>query len=413
MNKKLFTQIKNEWHSNLWIMAELLLVSVIMWFIVDYIYVKVSIYEQPRGFDISHCYLLDIDKLSEKSPNYNANLKEETDEVNELINRLQRYPEIEAVSLSHWSYPYDGSNSNCNIACDTMKNDDYIYKRIITPDFFRVFQYRGTRGETPEQLAAMLKNNTFIASGNIFKQKYNIKFSSLIGKQFHFDGDTTTALKLAAAYLPVKNTDYEEAYSSKSVAFLLEKKDQNSKNELCIRVRAKEDKNFIPKLWKDCSKQLRIGNIYISQIRSFSDIRHNYQQIETNDMRNYLFGMGFLLLNIFFGLLGTFWFRTQQRRGEIALFKALGSTQASIFIRLLSEGILLLAIITVPAVIIDWNLAHAELNQAMNGTTLAAPRFIFTIMITFLLIALMIVAGNWFPARKAMKIQPAEALHEE
>lgn len=39
MNKKLFTQIKNEWRSNLWLVTELLLVSVVLWYIVDYMYV--------------------------------------------------------------------------------------------------------------------------------------------------------------------------------------------------------------------------------------------------------------------------------------------------------------------------------------------------------------------------------------
>lgn len=56
MNKKLFTQIKNEWRSNLWLVTELLLVSVVLWYIVDYMYVQTSIYNEPRGFDISHCY---------------------------------------------------------------------------------------------------------------------------------------------------------------------------------------------------------------------------------------------------------------------------------------------------------------------------------------------------------------------
>ena len=32
MNKKLFTQIKNEWRSNLWLVTELLLVSVVLWY---------------------------------------------------------------------------------------------------------------------------------------------------------------------------------------------------------------------------------------------------------------------------------------------------------------------------------------------------------------------------------------------
>ena len=45
MNKKLLTQIKNEWRSNLWLVTESLLVSVVMWYIVDYMYVKAAVYD--------------------------------------------------------------------------------------------------------------------------------------------------------------------------------------------------------------------------------------------------------------------------------------------------------------------------------------------------------------------------------
>lgn len=55
MNKKLIKQIRNEWRSNLWIFTELLIVSVVMWFVTDYLYVMISNYNSPRGFDISHC----------------------------------------------------------------------------------------------------------------------------------------------------------------------------------------------------------------------------------------------------------------------------------------------------------------------------------------------------------------------
>ena len=115
--------------------------------------------------------------------------------------------------------------------------------------------------------------------------------------------------------------------------------------ELCVRVREGQDNDFIERLKADSESQFRIGNIFISEIRSFKDIRRNYKQAWTNDIRNYVMGMGFLLLNIFLGLLGTFWFRTQQRRSEIALHKAHGATDRAIFSRLLSEGILLLSLI--------------------------------------------------------------------
>ena len=60
MNKKLLTQIKNEWRSNLWLVTELLLVSVVMWYIVDYMYVKAAVYYEPRGWSFSefHWYSL-------------------------------------------------------------------------------------------------------------------------------------------------------------------------------------------------------------------------------------------------------------------------------------------------------------------------------------------------------------------
>ena len=123
--------------------------------------------------------------------------------------------------------------------------------------------------------------------------------------------------------------------------------------------------------------------------------------------------MGFLLLNIFLGLLGTFWFRTQQRRSEIALHKAHGASDMSVFTRLISEGLLLLLIVTPIALIIDYNLASMELNSWRNGTTLEWGRLLLCASVSFILIGLMIVVGIGIPARKAMKVQPAEALHDD
>ena len=133
----------------------------------------------------------------------------------------------------------------------------------------------------------------------------------------------------------------------------------------------------------------------------------------SNRDRDYFVGLGFLLLNIFLGLLGTFWFRTQQRRGEIALHKVHGATNGMVFTRLMVEGLFLLILVTLPALLIDFALATAELNSWRNSTTLEYDRLFICATITFLLIALMILIGIWFPARKAMEVQPAEALHDE
>ncbi len=416
MNKKLFTQIRNEWRTNLWLFVELLLVSIVLWFIVDYIYVQTSTYTEPRGFNADHCYQIEMGYLTAKSPDFNPADSLVAENIDELVKRLERRPEIEAVSLSQNSFPYNGSNSGTLVRYDTIQagtGDEYLVRRFVTPGFLRVFQYTGTRGETSEQLASLLKENTFFASDNIFRHKYHRELTPFVGKPFYLHGDSTKTYTLAASLQTVRYMDYEPADISFCMVALLPRSMFNVGLELCVRVRPDRDVDFPERLKADSEKHFRIGNVFISEVRSFKDIRRNFQQMWANDIRNYVAGMGFLMLNIFLGLLGTFWFRTQQRRSEIALQLALGSTKGSVFGRLLIEALILLTVATVPAIVVDYNLAHAELNAWYNGTTLEPVRFFITILITWILIALMILLGIWFPARKATRIQPAEALHED
>ena len=412
MTKKLLTQIKNEWLSNLWLALELLVVSVVMWYVVDYLYTRAATYLEPRGFNIEHCYLIELGELTPKSPDYMPDKSRDDThaDIAELVERLRRRPEVEAVSLSQNSYPYNGSNSSGEVRYDTLQSPEWTIRRMVTPDFVRVFRYQGTRGETPEQLAEMLERGEFLASDNLYR-KYDHNLTEFVGKRFQLFGDTTKTYQLGAALQNVRYHDYDQARSS--YCFLAKQSFYYVGLELCVRVREGQDNNFITKLKEDSESQFRIGNLFISEIRSFHDIRRNFQQAWTNDIRNYVMGMGFLLLNIFLGLLGTFWFRTQQRRSEIALHKAHGATDGAIFRRLLSEGLLLLAVVTPIALVIDWNLAHLELNSWRNGTTLEWDRLLLCAGISFVLMALMIAIGIGIPARKAMKVQPAEALHDE
>ena len=408
MQKKLFTQIRNEWRGNLWLALELLVVSVVLWYIIDMLYCSLATYNEPRGFNTEHCYLIKMGVLTDKSPDYKENTNWR-DDILELTERLRYRPEVEAVSLSQNSYPYNGSNGTSPVVYDTLRSPSWTIRRMVTPDFVRVFRYRGTRGETPEQLAEMLRKGEFLASDNIYR-KYGVRLTSLVGKDFHLFGDTTYDFRLGAALQDVRYSDFEQARFCYSFVINMDQKIFgsgwiNPDNELCVRVKENMDKDFIARLKADSESLYRIGNIYIADIRSFVDIRRAYQQYQMNELRNYTVGMAFLMLNIFLGLLGTFWFRTQQRRGEIALHKIHGATNRAVFA--------LLLVITPLALVVDYLLASAELNAWRNGTTLEPERLLLCAALAFVFIALMILIGIWYPARRAMKVQPAEALHDE
>ena len=71
MMKQLLKQIYNERRSNAFLWIELLLVFVVLWYIIDLVYVTLHIYYQPMGFNIENTYVLRMNRLTDKSTDFN------------------------------------------------------------------------------------------------------------------------------------------------------------------------------------------------------------------------------------------------------------------------------------------------------------------------------------------------------
>ena len=179
-----------------------------------------------------------------------------------------------------------------------------------------------------------------------------------------------------------------------------------------LRVSEDADKGFAEKLMDDADRLYQVGNLYLLDITPFVHLREICELEDMNEWKTQLCVLGFLLLNIFLGVIGTFWFRTQQRRKEIALRLAMGSPRRGIFSYLMYEGILLLTLAVIPATVIAFNIGYAELVD-VGRMPFDTGRFLSALVVTWMLMALMIVAGIWYPAYGAMRVHPAKALHDE
>ena len=93
--------------------------------------------------------------------------------------------------------------------------------------------------------------------------------------------------------------------------------------------------------------------------------------------------------------------------------KVTGAGNRQIFRRLMGEGLIILAIATIPALGLDALLVHYGILMYSQITTDIWVTPLTEAGVVFLLMALMIVAGIYFPARKAMKVEPAEVLRGE
>ncbi len=73
---------------------------------------------------------------------------------------------------------------------------------------------------------------------------------------------------------------------------------------------------------------------------------------------------------------------------------------------------MLYSLAALPAMVICLNMIHADVNVlALSSVT--PVRYMTTLLLTYLLIGSMVWLGSWYPARYAMKLKPAEALHDD
>lgn len=418
---KLIHQMRNEWRSNIWLVIELLIVSVILWFCIDRIVDYIMVYNEPRGHDISHVY-----KITVGNTGANDSTRPSYEDMNELIERIRRRPEIEAAAYSYGSTPYNGILNGTwiynNDTINPIHNTGNTIRRWVEPDFFKIYRISGVRGESPERLAEILRPGikVFGASEGLLYDKEGNELNTVdyIGQQFNMNGYPDHTL---AAVTPVmKRFDSDKLqWSARCCWDMMVPFATSQANELSVRVRANMDSpSFITDLMNDSESQLRVGPYFIMKVESMADLRRSTQMGWTINNRNYIIGAAFLLFNIFLGVLGSFWYRTRMRVPDIAVLKIFGATKGNIFLRLIGEGLLLLCIATPLAILCEWLLIHyniiklpAALGSYLNFDFIRLLAIIPAI--TFALLALMIIAGISFSALRAMKLAPALALHSE
>ncbi|MDE7109271.1 MAG: FtsX-like permease family protein, partial [Muribaculaceae bacterium] len=204
----------------------------------------------------------------------------------------------------------------------------------------------------------------------------------------------------------VRRNDYEPASSGTIIRLLDE-----TWGQVAVRVKPGMGRKF-EEVFKD-NKELRInGNVFLTELQSMSDVREaNQRSIEIN-LRQLVVLVAFVLLTIFLGLLGTFWFRVQQRVGEIAIRKICGANRMNILTRIITEGLLLLAVAVVIATVILCIFVIPDFLEMTGRTDLWATTMWIGLG-ACILVALGIVVSLLYPALRAMKIEPAIAVKSE
>ncbi|MDD2951580.1 MAG: cell division protein FtsX [Parabacteroides sp.] len=413
MIKHLVKIIWNQRRRNGWIAAEILLVFVVLWYIIDSLMAVGKVFFAPMGWDIDHVYWISMGVEEVDRNEMDSTYRYVTSGRSMLtaIDRIKTCPGVEAVGVGLMSMPYVGENSYMLVGVSDSVNIEYVKLERVTPGFMEVFGFRPMEGER-KSWEEMLSGNQVILSGRSFdefKEKGGKREQGVFfGDDMRVIGGVTASFRAdrfqrGASWLFRRLTDEEIAED-----------DTDFHVKIAVRVNPSADHDFPEFFLRQMEKQLSIDRLYLLDVIPYSDLRYSMELRNgvKSELQNQIAVMGFLLFNIFLGIIGTFWFRTEQRKGEMGLRIALGSTRFGLKGIMIAEGILLLTLVAIPASIICVNLQVSEITKSyyMDYTL---GRFLIGFAMTYLIMAIMVVLGIWYPVSQLARLEPAEALRYE
>ncbi|MDR3093290.1 MAG: ABC transporter permease [Bacteroidales bacterium] len=424
MFKSIIKQILNRKRSNAWITVELLLVFLLVWYMTDYFFALNCNYHLPNARHIEQTWKVNLARFPQNHPQYSAEANSgEVMEANfaRILQTIRDYPGVEAVSVSNRnSAPESGAlEENGYFSPDDSTN--HVWGQLIRidtkEDFFRVFGYTTNQGKTPVSISDFdWTNPNGVVVGRLVADRL-FPSGSAIGKALN---DNHTIIGIVD---DIKRFDSERPRTAYYVPFRV---DSTSLRYSVISIRSSSaltDAAFQAAFTAEMSQRLQIGNFYMQNIVSYRKLAKTgvFQSMMANISKQLSSLIVFFLLNILLCVMGTFWYRIQMRRDEIGLRKALGATGNGIRNHLLAEGLCLLTIALIPALLIEFQIVYADLNitlgRADDGRVYlpdrTALRFLITNGITWVMMATVILAAIWLPARKAAALPAAEALHYE
>lgn len=410
MIKHLVKLIWNQRRKNGWIAAELFLVFIVLWFIVDELLVTAKVFFSPQGFTVEHVYQVDFG-FETDTAGWNISYGEAQLVI---FDRLNTCPGVEAICAGYAALPFDGSTSYTGYFFkDSLRIRD-IRRMRITPGFMDVFGFQST--DRQGNWAEKLSNRNRVISYDLLQEIKENGGDSNSRLSYSSEGGEETKFPISAVTTPFREARFSK--DARWVFEILTKEDIIRRNnpfvQFAIRVKPEADLDFEAFFLQQMEDQLSVGPFYLMGLTSYKDKRAAYEYLtgEKAEVEKKMAISFFLLVNIFLGIIATFWYRTAQRKSEIGLRMAMGASRSRVKHLIEGEGIMLLTFILIPAVIICLNIQFLELNNQYY-MDYSAGRFLFSTACTYLIILFMILMGTWIPAQKASGTQPAEALHNE
>jgi len=379
-------------------------------------------YFEPKGFDVEHIYRINIGMKNDISEDDDQRDESKPKiDIFTVFDRIKSYPGVENACISFAAIPYSNSYSSTSIFLDTISSSTRM--KMVSPEYFDVFKIQIQNGKIFTWDDAV-EDKSVLISPNRNNEFLNMHVGKVQSFYMGRSSDTPDPDRQRTVMGIVSKTKWSEYHDYEAMMYYPVKKNDTrfGTGEICVRLKPEADHDFVSRFTKDMSEQLEIGKYYLSSVESLQERRADFiksHEFDTN-MNSMYSIVTFLVINIFLAIIGTFWFRTRARRNEIGVRLAHGASKANIKSMFTLETILLLFLASIIGAILCINISVADILKDMDlpvanrrGLVPTTTDHIIDYILTFFILSVITFIAVLYPASRASKIPPAEALRDE
>lgn len=430
--------IKNLWSRrkrNGWLFAELVLVSIVTWVVLDPVLVLSYDRSLPLGYDADRLCLIDVAFRNPQSPLYDS---EATDSASvadgyfRLLEQVRNHPEVEqAAPILSFAYLNADGLSNSRIMTDTLKRGIAYVWFLPGQHFFETYGIRAIEGSASEEelSKAAYGPNDWVVTRNLVENQLKDRPISRLSV-YSFASDTQEDTVFYPIRGVMENVRYRSYWRPSPLVFIPDYAIstgtiRRSQAKLLLRLKpGVSHERFLHDFRPWMVKNLRSGNLFGRAVYSYDKLLKDgaYSSGTDNKWRLNVAMAVFFGISLCLGVIGTFWLQTRKRSEEAGVMRSFGATPSHILRMLLGEG----AVLTTLAFLLGCGLylqyawkegfyVGASWQDVDGGYWVSSfgSHFAVVSAVVYLLLLAVVLAGISIPAYGISRVNPVDALRDE
>ncbi|MGM9844087.1 MAG: ABC transporter permease [Muribaculaceae bacterium] len=427
MIKLIFKNIWSRRKLNGWLIAELILVTILSWLMLDQVLVMTYDLNLPKGYDRDNLCVVSSYKLDDPGVVNSIQGEIKMQDYENIKNKLLTLPEVESIAECSFTFPESSGSSTRSIYLNDEKSF-IVFLMYYGADtgFFETLGIKSVEGyPTVEELSKVHTAENEIIITRSFAETL-FPGENAMGKMIRQEKDSDEdAFKVVGVIEDIRPYSINR---EPNVVFCSWDQINNggSMHNFILRLKDGIDADDFEENLIKIKGNFGSGALQIGSAKSLKKSAADRNMFTTGEYNLKLSLLTFFLINLCIGVVGTFWLQTRQRKGEVAVMKTFGASRKNIVGMLLGEGFVLTIIGSLIGFACFLQYAISEglytgdsyglkdvsviINCWVNNFS---EHFMIVSGVILVLLLIVVSIGILIPALNISKINPAVALHDE